>query len=246
MMDAETRKTYGIMGPVLALNEGLIHKHTSEADVAFFDPSRFSWVADVERRWPLIRAELDALLAHKTRIPAFQDVSRLQDELTRDQRWRTFFFKVYGWEIEPARAQCPQTAAAIDLIPGASLAMFSILEPGKRVPFHRGPHKGVLRYHLAIKVPSSDLERCGISVKGERRPWHEGSSLVFDDTHQHAAWNETDQDRVVLFVDFPRPLPQPLAGANWLVGKVAQYLSPDVHETRIKSGRSARQLRAAR
>jgi beta-hydroxylase len=29
---------------------------------------------------------------------------------------------------------------------------------------------------------------------------------VFDDTHEHEAWNDTDGVRVVLFVDFKRPL----------------------------------------
>ena len=33
------------------------------------------------------------------------------------------------------------------------LAFFSILAPGKHIPEHRGSLKGVIRYHLALKVP---------------------------------------------------------------------------------------------
>ena len=41
--------------------------------------------------------------------------------------------------------------------------------------------------------------------------------MIFDDSHEHAAWNRSNNDRVVLFVDFSRPLPEPLFGQNQLV-----------------------------
>jgi len=53
--------------------------------------------------------------------------------------------------------------------------------------------------------------------------WEEGKSLIFDDTFEHEAWNHSNGIRVVLFVDFARPLPQPLAALNhamiWLVSR---------------------------
>jgi beta-hydroxylase len=71
----------------------------------------------------------------------------------------------------------------------------------------------VLRYHLGLLVPS-DPTRCGIRVGDERRHWEAGRSLVFDDTFEHEAWNESDEPRVVLFVDFARQLPAPLDAIN--------------------------------
>jgi beta-hydroxylase len=56
--------------------------------------------------------------------------------------------------------------------------------------------------------------RCGIRVGQEFRSWREGGSLVFDDTLEHEAWNDTQGTRVVLFVDFVRPLPWPLSAVN--------------------------------
>ncbi len=79
------------------------------------------------------------------------------------------------------------------------------MEPGKRLPPHRGPYKGVLRYHLGVIIPE-DTESCGLEVAGERRHWLEGHSLIFDDTFIHCAWNDSAEPRVVLFVDFARPL----------------------------------------
>ena len=79
------------------------------------------------------------------------------------------------------------------------------------------PYKGVLRYHLGIIVPK-DAEACRIRVGDDFRHWQEGKSLIFDDTFNHEVWNDTDETRVVLFVDVLRPLPEPYATINrWIV-----------------------------
>jgi len=95
-------------------------------------------------------------------------------------------------------------------------AFFSILAPGKHLPPHRGPFKGVLRYHLGLIVPKPEVS-CGIRVADETRHWKEGESLVFDDTYMHEAWNNTNRDRVVLFMDFVRPLRFPASLLNWVL-----------------------------
>ena len=101
--------------------------------------------------------------------------------------------------------RCPETTRLVEHVPGMQTAMFSILAPGKHIPPHDGPYKGVLRYHLGLLVPEPE-DRVGIRVGGQPATWAEGESLVFDDTFVHEAWNDTDGTRVVLFVDFKRPL----------------------------------------
>ena len=39
--------------------------------------------------------------------------------------------------------------------------------------------------------------------------WHEGETLFFDDTYPHEVWNGTAHTRIVLLVQFERPLRQP-------------------------------------
>jgi len=78
--------------------------------------------------------------------------------------------------------------------------MFSILAPGKHIPDHCGPYKGVIRYHLGLKVPR-DARQCRIRVGDEYATWAEGTSELFDDTYEHEVWNDTDEERVVLFCD---------------------------------------------
>ena len=63
----------------------------------------------------------------------------------------------------------------------------------------------MLRYHLGLLVPHA-AHTCAIDVAGETRHWEAGKSLIFDDSYIHSAWNLSDEVRVVLFVDFARPL----------------------------------------
>jgi beta-hydroxylase len=68
---------------------------------------------------------------------------------------------------------------------------------------------------------------CAIRVGSETRHWQEGRVMIFDDTFEHEAWNRTDNQRVVLFVDIMRPMSFP---ANLLntVATWAIALSPFV------------------
>ena len=143
-----------------------------------------------------------------THLPNFQDISKDQIEITNDDRWKTFFLYGYGFEAKLGVEMCPKTAALMREIPGMKTAMFSILSPRKHILDHRGPYKGVLRYHLGLIVPRK-AEKCRIRVGEDIRHWQEGQSLMFDDTFNHEVWNDTDETRVVLFVDVLRPYPPP-------------------------------------
>jgi ornithine lipid ester-linked acyl 2-hydroxylase len=198
---------------IRALTEKMIARLSRDGNRTFFETESFPWVASVEAGSTAIRAELDALLVDRDRIPNFQDISEDQNVLTEGDRWKTFFLYAYGHKAERNCARCPETARLLQSIPGMKTAMFSILAPKKHVPEHRGPYKGVLRYHLGLIIPDPKTS-CRIRVASEVRSWQEGKSLIFDDSHLHEAWNDSDSWRVVLFVDFLRPLPFPLSLLN--------------------------------
>ncbi|MGA5198236.1 aspartyl/asparaginyl beta-hydroxylase domain-containing protein [Streptomyces exfoliatus] len=194
-----------------------IARHSKIGDTPFFPDSLFPWAANLEQHWRDMRRELDTLLEFRDSLPNFQDISSEQRSLSDDDQWKTYFFVGYGLEFGKSIGRCPRTAELLALVPGLTTAFFSILGPHKNLPEHRGPYKGVVRYHLALKIPAE--ERCGIKVGGQTAYWREGKSLFFDDTYPHEAWNDTDEDRVVLFVDVIRPLPFPYSVLNSLVLK---------------------------
>ena len=179
----------------------------------FLDRSDFPWADTLEKHWHDVRAELDAVLDRREDLPNFQDILRDVAPISRDDRWKTYFFLAYGYRSDANCANCPKTTALLDTIPGLVTAFFSILSPHKHIPPHRGPYRGVVRCHLGLMVPGPP-DACGISVGGEVHHWQEGETMFFDDGYEHFAWNDTDSTRVVLFLDVIRPLRQPAANVN--------------------------------
>jgi ornithine lipid ester-linked acyl 2-hydroxylase len=206
----------------LAPVERFIGRRSLVGDETFFDLALFPWVEHVERNWSLIREEVERLLEDQQDLPNFQDISKDQIEITDDDRWKTVFLYGYGFKADLGVELCPRTAAVMRQIPGMKTAMISILAPRKHILDHRGPYKGVLRYHLGLIVPE-DAPSCRIRVGQDVRHWEEGKSLVFDDTFNHEVWNDTDETRVVLFVDVLRPLPFPESLINRAILKAISY-----------------------
>ena len=203
----------------------------SELPITPFLPTdTFGWIADLEAGWRDMRAELDQVLLRRDDLPNFQDISTDQASITNDDGWKTFFFYGYGVRAHDNCDRCPRTAALLDTVPGLKTAFFSILSPGKEIGIHRGPWRGVLRYHLALRVPEP-ASACGIRVGGEEAHWEEGRSLLFDDGYEHEAWNRTDGIRVVLFADVMRPLRPPVEQFNRALVK-AIGMSPFVRDAK--------------
>ena len=215
---------------LLAPVERFIGRRSLVGDHTFFPEESFPWVAHLERNWHVIREEAERLLDDREALANFQDISKDQIEITDDDDWKTFFIYGYGFEAKLGVEMCPRTAALMRQIPGMKTAMISILSPRKHILDHRGPYKGVLRYHLGLIVPS-DAEACRIRVGEDIRHWQEGKSLIFDDTFNHEVWNDTDETRVVLFVDVMRPLPFPDSLVNELIVKAIGF-SPFVLDAR--------------
>ncbi|WP_299484721.1 aspartyl/asparaginyl beta-hydroxylase domain-containing protein [Acaryochloris sp. IP29b_bin.137] len=205
---------YQVGAPILQQFEKLIPHYSKVGDAPFLDVSQFEWTQTLEMNWEMIRQELDGVLTHSERLPNFQDISPDQATSTsKDDLWKTYFLYGYGCRAEQNCQRCPETTRLIEQIPGMKTAFFSIMLPGKHIPEHRGPYKGVVRCLLGLKIPEPN-EACRIRVHDQIRYWQEGKTMVFDDTYLHEAWNETDQIRVVLFLDIVRPLRFPLSWLN--------------------------------
>ncbi len=210
--------------------EKAIARYSVLGDRFFFDPHYFSWTSTLENNWQTIRKELDLVLESTEKLPNFHDISQDQYRLSNDGLWKTFFLYGYGIKMEQNCQRCPKTTQLIESIPGMKTAFFSIMLPGKHIPEHRGPYKGLLRYHLALKVPQ-DREKCLIRVGNESRHWSEGKSLLFDDSFVHEAWNLTDEIRVVLFMDIVRPTKLPVSILNHLLINLIRW-SPYIQDAR--------------
>lgn len=212
--------------------DAVIARNSLVGDPAFFNAAEFDWIQPLEANWKTIRAELDEVMKGHAELPNFQDISEDQKRISQDDRWKTFFLYGYGYQEPQNCARCPQTTRLIEAVPGMKTAFFSILSAGKHIPAHRGPYKGVMRYHLGLIVPEP-RQQCRIRVGTEFALWEEGKSLLFDDTYEHEVWNDTEGTRVVLFLDVERPLRFPALLVNRLVFTLIK-LSPFVQNARKK------------
>ncbi|HET9389911.1 MAG TPA: aspartyl/asparaginyl beta-hydroxylase domain-containing protein [Steroidobacteraceae bacterium] len=182
--------------------------------IPFFARSDFPWLAAVEAATQDIRQELLQALAdlrddfvpyvnHAPGSPLHQ-----WQELNNSRRWSALFLYKDGTPQPQFIERCPRTVAALAQapllqIPGrAPTAFFSRLDPKTRIPPHTGSSNTRLTVHIPLIIPPG----CGFRVGGEVREWQPGTALVFDDTIEHEAWNESDEQRVVLIFDIWNPL----------------------------------------
>jgi aspartyl/asparaginyl beta-hydroxylase (cupin superfamily) len=177
----------------------------------YFNTADFHWAPAIEAATDAIRKELRAVLAEG--LEGFRPYIRSEAHQPRDhplldrKDWSALFLCENGTRHEEAIARCPKTWAAVQAAPqlwierSSPTIMFSLLRPRTRIPAHSGVHNTRLTCHLPLIVPP----RCGFRVGNEVREWQEGKLLVFDDTIEHEAWNESDQDRLILIFDIGRP-----------------------------------------
>lgn len=157
----------------------------------------------LKAHWQDMREEVLELLKNEQAIPKFHEVDSLQRFISAkdDKAWRTFIMKGFNKWLPKNCEQVPKTYELLKQCPEVTLAMFSILDPGKHIPLHVGFYRGVFRYHIGILIPEGDVH---IEVKGIPYHWKEGEEVLFDDTYPHQVFNKTEGKRVVLFLDIFR------------------------------------------
>ena len=198
---------------------------------AFYDTAGFAWVPALEAAMPAIRAEAAAVLADRTGVAPYVEAPRDRPvkahSLLDDPRWSAFHLMQSGVPIAANAARCPATMAAIAALPipviaGRSpMVLFSILAPGT----HIEPHNGMLNTRLICHLPLIVPPACRLRVGNSVRRVEAGKMLIFDDSIEHEAWNDSDEMRVILLFEIWRPelTPAERAGLTAIFGSISVY-----------------------
>ncbi|MBC7505123.1 MAG: aspartyl/asparaginyl beta-hydroxylase domain-containing protein, partial [Sandarakinorhabdus sp.] len=186
---------------------------------AFYDPADFAWAAGLEAAYPAIRAEAAEVLADRSGtapyVEAPKDRPMKPHSLLGDPRWSAFHLMQNGAPVAANAARCPATMAAlkgllnpgsdggsIPVIAGRSpMVLFSILAPGT----HIEPHNGMLNTRLICHLPLIVPPDCRLRVGNSLRTVEAGKLLIFDDSIQHEAWNDSAEMRIILLFEIWRP-----------------------------------------
>ncbi|MBU6372739.1 MAG: aspartyl/asparaginyl beta-hydroxylase domain-containing protein [Alphaproteobacteria bacterium] len=182
--------------------------------IPFYGVDLFPWASAVEGAAESIRAEFLAL--HEDTASAFGPYIRYARgepvnqwaELNHSPRWRTLALWQSGARMDTWHSRCPITSATLQAVDLAEIdglcpnVMFSVLAPHTQIPPHHGETNARLVVHLPLIVPPA----CSFRVGFETRAWQEGKLLIFDDTLEHTARNDSNDDRVVLIFDVWNPM----------------------------------------
>ncbi len=180
--------------------------------VEFHDRKAFPWLAELEASTGEITEELHAVMGrseHFTPYVSYPDGVPLDQwsGLNRSTRWSAYhFFNMGRREVENCN-RCPKTTRLLERLPQPQVqgrmpaAMFSVLRARTRIP----PHTGVANIRLVVHLPLIVPPGCGFRVGNVTREWKIGEAWVFDDTIEHEAWNNSDEDRVVMIFDVWNP-----------------------------------------
>ena len=173
---------------------------------AILDPAHF--FPDAGRfteRWTDIRREALAVAETLPRVPLFHDIMPAQTDISANdgRDWRLFIMKAYGATVMNNLTRCPTVGAILDDVPEAISCSFSFIAPGKHIPRHRGPFRGILRFHLMLSMPEDEdgVPACELMIDDIPYRLADGESLLWDDTFPHEVLNRGSQVRIALLLD---------------------------------------------
>jgi aspartyl/asparaginyl beta-hydroxylase (cupin superfamily) len=181
--------------------------------IQFYEREEFNWVSQIEEKTHLIRAELIGAMSDSSRFSPYVksgDARPGQNNqgLDDNDKWGALFLWDYGRLVTENAAIFPQTLKALEAAPlpdiagQAPMVLFSKLAAETRIP----PHNGLLNTRLICHLPIIVPENCGaLRVGNEVRSWVQGELLIFDDSIEHEAWNNSREERVILLFEVWRP-----------------------------------------
>ena len=165
----------------------------------------FPAAKDFVSRWQTIRDEALELRRDLGRVPRFHELMKEQADISANdgRDWRMFIMRAYGVDVPQNLARCPTVASLIEDRDEVKSCVLSFLAPGKHVPKHRGPFRGILRFHLMLTMPRTPEGDVAAVLEIDGQPYRlsDGDCLLWDDTFPHEVWNNSDEVRIALLLD---------------------------------------------
>lgn len=182
----------------------------------------FPQAGQFQSSWRQIREEALQISGNLDEVPKFHELMPEQYRLSDygDREWRILIARAYGLDIQENMARCPTLAALLKDNPHVQSASLSFLAPGKVIPTHTGPFRGITRYYLGIEIPTTTDGEPGVvlTVDGTGYKLGNGDALLWDDTYPHSVVNHTDRWRIALLLDIYRQrMPLPL---QWFTNSI--------------------------
>ncbi len=123
----------------------------------------------------------------------------------KTKAWRLINIKAGDEYSAVAHKYFPSLVRLLRSVPQIGTCAISVLQDGVHIPIHVGYYKGIMRYMIPVVVPK-DRENVFLCVNEIKYSWTEGVGILWDDTYPHKVYNNTNEIRVVIYMDVVRPL----------------------------------------
>jgi len=191
----------------------------------------------LQDNYEILHEEAQHMVDIAQKVPTLHEVGGKDFYPTSKTKWHTFFLVAGRMVHENKRHAPKTFEILKGLwnqgVIGGSV-MISVLEPHQHIYPHWGYFKGFEKYHLGLIIPKNNADKkCYLhtnldfsELDPEKRDmvnqvdpsiftgpdtytyyWKNNESVMFDDTYVHDATNDSDEYRVVLFVDVFRRYP---------------------------------------
>ncbi|CAN5218224.1 hypothetical protein BH11PSE10_BH11PSE10_14770 [soil metagenome] len=191
---------------------------------AFYDIADFPQLNQLSENWRLIRDEFMALNAP---VMQLDRVNKSHDDVFIEVADYVGRGNEYGWifgwgrnglnedwiqypliyrdaPVPFVKGEMARTITLAKQIKGIKVCALLKMNPHTSLPCHDHPElarEGLLQFHLPLKTAATRNYNY-LNVNGEFRQHVCGEPLIFDGSNDHFALNESDEERVLLYMEF--------------------------------------------
>lgn len=144
--------------------------------------------------WSKIMDEYNQMKSRTIPLPGFDD------DRTLIKEWRA---ATLWWNYKPfkrVQAEMPFTTSLVSEGPSHRATGWLLLSPHSRTPVHNHKEWGrKIIVHIPTHIPEGDT---GFWVEGKIHRWKMGEPFAFDCTTEHYGFNNTDETRSIMVMDF--------------------------------------------
>ncbi|MEM1381094.1 MAG: aspartyl/asparaginyl beta-hydroxylase domain-containing protein [Pseudomonadota bacterium] len=170
------------------------------------------WAEHLRQGIDAITEDLETMIAKQAAFEPYLQGSSLapitvDHDAVNNDGWGALHLHKTGTPVEDHLKLCTETMKILEGLPIPKMRgkspniLFSRLKPGMHIPPHHGQTNCRFIGHLPLITPEGAWLRVGSETRAHKR----GEILLFDDSIEHEAKNESTEDRIVLIFDVWRP-----------------------------------------
>ena len=198
-------------------------------NITYFDPKNFNIFEKIKKNWKIIAEEAKNVLKEAPKLDIhtnkenfrtkefFEKLNKKYGWFTSfgeynsgNDNWLTYGIRYYDTYFKKNKKKCPKTVKLLDEIKNhINICGFSYMKPGCCLTPHEdytGLATNSLVFHLGLDVPKPK-NSCKLYVKNNNGKFlynteKNGKAIIFDSQNTHCAFNQSDEDRLILYIDF--------------------------------------------